>query len=110
MEKEDTKVAPTEEVKVTTEDSGSESPHSESFPVPAEKTDDGIVLIPHPSSDPRDPLVCTKHRALSRNHPKMNVTDPNCRIGLSGRRYFKLQSYQLLCLLVMLRPSVDSSI
>ena len=52
------KVAQTEEVKVDTEDSGSESPHSESFPVPAGKTDDGIVLIPHPSGDPRDPLVC----------------------------------------------------
>jgi hypothetical protein len=68
MEKEDTKVAPTEEAKVTTEDSGSESPHSESFPVPAGKTDDGIVLIPHPSSDPRDPLVCTKYTALLQDH------------------------------------------
>lgn len=58
MENEDNKVAPTEEVKVATEDSGSESPHSDTFAVPAGKTEDGIVLIPHPSSDPRDPLVC----------------------------------------------------
>jgi hypothetical protein len=58
MENEDNKVAPTEEVKVTTEESGSESPHSENFIVPAGKTEDGIVLIPHPSSDPQDPLVC----------------------------------------------------
>jgi hypothetical protein len=65
MEKnEDTKSAPVEDVKVATEDSGSESPHSESFPVPAGKTEDGIVLIPHPSSDPRDPLVCI-HNAHS---------------------------------------------
>jgi hypothetical protein len=58
MENEDNKVAPTEEVKVATEDSGSESPHSDTFQVPAGKTEDGIVLIPHPSSDPQDPLVC----------------------------------------------------
>jgi hypothetical protein len=58
MENEDKKVTSTEEVTVATEDGGSESRHSETLAAPAGKTEDGIVLIPHPSSDPRDPLVC----------------------------------------------------
>lgn len=68
MENEDQKVAPIEEVKVTTEDSGSESPHSESFQVPSGKTEDGIVLIPHPSGDPRDPLVCISAMTMRSFH------------------------------------------
>ena len=68
MENEDNKVAPTEEVKVATEDSGSESPNSETFQVPAGKTEDGIVLIPHPSSDPRDPLVCISTKTMHSSH------------------------------------------
>jgi hypothetical protein len=56
-EKEDVKVGAAEEVKVATEGSSSESARSEHAVI--EKVQDGIVLIPQPSNDPRDPLVRT---------------------------------------------------
>jgi hypothetical protein len=55
-EKEDIKVGAAEEVKATTE-GGSSSDSARSEHAVVEKVQDGIVLIPHPSDDPRDPLV-----------------------------------------------------
>lgn len=59
-EKEEVKVGVSEEVKATTEGSSSDSARSEhGEAAQGEKAQDGIILIPQPSSDPRDPLVRT---------------------------------------------------